>query len=52
MSWISFTATKYASSNGTTLPFTLTEHGTAVLDGHEEEMDLAAERLARELIQS
>jgi len=52
MNWISFTATAYEHSNGAAVPFSLTEHGTAVIDGHEEEMDLAAERVARELIQS
>lgn len=48
--WISFTATAYESSNGNTLPFALTEHGTATVDGKEEEMDMAAEQLARELM--
>ena len=52
MNWISFTATAYENGNGAAVPFSLTEHGTAVIDGHEEEMDLAAERVARELIQS
>jgi hypothetical protein len=49
-SWISFTAAEYESSKGNKVPFYLTEHGTAVVDGNEEEMDLTAERLARELI--
>lgn len=51
MNWIRFTAAAYESSTGTTVPFTLTEQGTAIVNGTEDEMDMAAERLARELIQ-
>jgi hypothetical protein len=50
LKWISFTSEAYESSDGSTVPFSLTENGTAVVDGLEDEMDLAAERLAREII--
>lgn len=50
LNWISFTPVAYENSEGSSVPFRLTENGTAVVDGNEEEMDLAAERLARELI--
>ncbi|ADV83259.1 hypothetical protein [Terriglobus saanensis] len=50
LKWISFTSAAYKSSDGSTVPFSLTENGTAVVDGLEDEMDLAAERLAREII--
>jgi hypothetical protein len=35
-----------------TVPFHLNEDGTVTVNGVTEEMDLAAERLAREMMQS
>lgn len=50
MNWISFTATTFEQNDGTTVPFSLTEEGRAKLGTVEEEMDIAAEQVARELI--
>jgi hypothetical protein len=50
--WLRFTATELEDSDGATLGFALHEDGTVAI-GHAaaEEMDLAAERLAREMFQ-
>jgi len=50
--WMEFTEAALQYEDGTTLPFRLTEHGTAVVESNEEEMDHAAERLAREMMQA
>lgn len=48
--WIEFTATEYRTSDGEKKPFKLTENGRAIIDDHEDEMDLFAERLASAII--
>jgi len=48
--WMRFTPERMETSEGAAVPFRLTINGTAVVDGTEEAMDLAAERLAREII--
>ena len=48
--WIRFTHTAATDSRGGAHSFSLEEDGTAKLDGVTEEMDMAAERLAREMM--
>lgn len=48
--WLRFGHTSFEASNGNRSAFTLTVNGQAVIDSVEEEMDLAAERLCREII--
>ena len=49
--WLRFTATEMQHSGGVPEPFTLTEDGSVILNqGPAEEMDMAAERLAREML--
>ncbi len=50
--WLRFTPTTLISSQHPDRPepFNLEEDGTVTLDGHREEMDLLAERLAREMM--
>lgn len=48
--WMRFTPVEMQGSEGEPVPFRLTINGTAVVDGIEDEMDLAAERLCREII--
>ena len=48
--WLRFTHTTMSPSNGEPLPFSLQENGTVKLGEAAEEMDLAAERLAREMM--
>jgi hypothetical protein len=50
--WLRFTHSEMTDDNNRSLPFHLNEDGTATVDGVTEEMDLAAERLAREMMQS
>ncbi|MGB7188929.1 MAG: transcriptional regulator, partial [Acidobacteriaceae bacterium] len=50
--WIRFTHNRMEDSLGNSIPFSLDEDGRARLDNRIEEMDLAAERLAREMMQS
>ena len=51
--WLCFTPTTVEESHKPTRPFHLNENGTVTVDGNpEEEMDLAAERFAREIMQS
>jgi len=45
-----FTPSAIEGSEQQRVPFHLTVDGMAVVDGAEEEMDFAAERLAREII--
>ena len=49
--WLRFTPTQLTDSEGNTSPFSLREDGTVTLNGSSEEMDLLAERLAREMMQ-
>ncbi len=48
--WLRFTHTSFEGSDAAAGPFCLTVNGQAVVDGVEDEMDLAAERLCREII--
>ncbi len=49
--WLRFTHTAVEGSDHPATPFHLNEDGTVTLaDGFEEELDLAAERFARELM--
>ena len=48
--WMRFTPSAIEGSEQQRVPFHLTVDGMAVVDGAEEEMDFAAERLAREII--
>ena len=50
--WLRFTHEELQDSEGQQFPFGLQEDGTVKLNGVAEEMDLAAERLAREMMQS
>ena len=48
--WLRFTHNHLTDSSGRSQTFSLEEDGTAKLDGETEEMDMAAERLAREMM--
>jgi hypothetical protein len=49
--WLRFTPTDLQHSAKAPIPFTLTEDGNVVIDNAPvEEMDFAAERLAREML--
>jgi hypothetical protein len=50
--WLRFTHEMLESSDGSRSTFNMQEDGTVKLNGIAEEMDLAAERLAREMMQS
>jgi hypothetical protein len=50
--WLRFTHETLQYSEGNQSDFSLQEDGTVKLNGTTEEMDLAAERLAREMMQS
>ena len=50
--WLRFTHEMMEMSNGGRSTFSMLEDGTIKLNGVAEEMDLAAERLAREMMQS
>jgi hypothetical protein len=49
--WVRFTHTEIESSDGSKTSFALTEDGRVTLDGKMDEMDFAAERITRELMQ-
>jgi hypothetical protein len=49
--WIRFTQERFEANDGSSGAFALNEDGTVSLDGKMEEMDLAAERVTRELMQ-
>ena len=49
--WIRFTQHNVEESDGQQSEFRLEENGTVNLGGKIEEMDMAAERIARELMQ-
>ena len=48
--WMSFTSSTYATSEGLSQTFVLTESGRARVGDVEDEMDLSAERLASAII--
>ena len=49
--WLCFTPNEVTASDKPPLPFHLNENGTATVgDGPEQEMDLAAEQFAREML--
>jgi hypothetical protein len=50
--WLRFTHEMMELSDGGRSTFNMQEDGTVKLNGIAEEMDLAAERLAREMMQS
>ena len=50
--WLRFTHEMMELSDGGRSTFNMLEDGTVKLNGIAEEMDLAAERLAREMMQS
>ncbi len=50
--WIRFTYDAVQKSDGTNSVFALQENGSVDIDGKIEEMDLAAESMAREMMQS
>jgi hypothetical protein len=50
--WLRFTHEALQDSEGNQTGFSLEEDGTVKLNGIAEEMDLAAERLAREMMHS
>jgi hypothetical protein len=49
--WVQFTHGELESSDGSKMPFELNEDGTVMVDGKMDEMDFAAERITRELMQ-
>jgi hypothetical protein len=49
--WIRFTHAEQELSDGSKTSFALNEDGTVTLDGKMDEMDFAAERVTRELMQ-
>jgi hypothetical protein len=49
--WVRFTQDGHEGSDGTAQPFALQEDGTVRIGGKIEEMDMAAERITRELMQ-
>jgi hypothetical protein len=49
--WASFTHDEMEKSDGMRAVFALNEDGTVALDGKIDEMDFAAERVTRELMQ-
>ena len=49
--WLRFTHETLQDSEGRRFSFNMQEDGTVKLNGIAEEMDLAAERLAREMMQ-
>ncbi len=49
--WLQFTPDSVREDNAAPQPFRLNEDGSVTLDGHpSEEMDVAAERFAREIL--
>ena len=49
--WVRFRHEEMESTNGSKASFELTEDGRVMLDGKMDEMDFAAERITRELMQ-
>ena len=50
--WVRITHRELESSEGARAVFALNEDGTVSLDGKIDEMDMAAERITRELMQA
>jgi hypothetical protein len=50
--WLRFTHESFEDSEGNRSTFSLEEDGTVKMNGIAEEMDIAAEGLAREMMQS
>jgi hypothetical protein len=48
--WLRFTHTTMSSGEGLAEPFSLLEDGTVRLDGNTQEMDMAAEQIARQMM--
>lgn len=48
--WLQFTRNSMSTSENTSEPFSFEENGTVTLNGSTEEMDMAAERLARTMM--
>ncbi|MBW4040307.1 MAG: transcriptional regulator [Acidobacteria bacterium] len=49
--WLRFTPTEMQQSNAASVSFTLNENGTVTIDHQpEQEMDIAAEQFAREIL--
>jgi len=48
--WLRFTPNEVTASNHSPLAFQLNENGTATVGTKQQEMDLAAEQLAREIL--
>jgi hypothetical protein len=48
--WLRFTPEQVTASNHPPLAFQLNENGTATVGSTEQEMDLAAEQFAREIL--
>ena len=49
--WVRMTHGELEESDGSKTSFALNENGTVMLDGKMDEMDFAAERITRELMQ-
>ena len=49
--WVRFSHGELTQSDGSFESFALQEDGTVLLDGKMDEMDFAAERITRELMQ-
>ena len=49
--WVRFTHGELTQSDGSSESFALEEDGTVLLNGKMDEMDFAAERITRELMQ-
>jgi hypothetical protein len=50
--WLRFTPSEMTADNNRPVPFRLNQDGTVTIGDVTEEMDLAAERLAREMMHS
>ncbi len=48
--WVRFSRDEMGSSEGASLPFSLEEDGRVRIGDVEDEMDMAAERVAREML--
>lgn len=48
--WARFTHDRMTTSDGTTLPFAIAEEGTVTIGPDSDEMDMAAEGVARRLL--
>jgi hypothetical protein len=48
--WMRFSRDEMTSSEGASLPFTMREDGRIRIGEHEDEMDMAAEKVAREML--